>query len=109
MAMVSPLAGAAQPLPLTAAPYGSAVAPSAMGQPGVLPLQQRSEGGASVVAAASVPAQLVPAAGLSQPGLAVVHGAEQPPVVSAHCWAASQKAKVNLGLSWTYLWNLVTL
>ena len=34
------------------------------------------------MAAASVPAQLVSVAGLSQPGLAVVHGAEQPPVVS---------------------------
>ena len=81
MAMVVPLAGAAQPLPLTAAHYGSAAAPSAVGHPGALPLQQGTTGGAAIVAAAAVPAQLVAATAPSQPGPATVLGAEQPPVV----------------------------
>ena len=52
MAVMVPLAGAAQLLPLTAAHYGSAMAPSAVGHPGALPLQQGVIGGAAIVAAA---------------------------------------------------------
>ena len=84
MAMMVPLAGAAQPHPLIRAPYGSAAAPSAAGHPGVLPLQQGTVGSAAIVSAEAVPTpeQLVAALVPSQTGLVIAHGAEKPPVVS---------------------------
>ena len=83
MAMVVPLAGAAQPLPLTAAHYGSAAAPSAAGHAGVLPLQQGIVGSAAIVSAEAVPTpeQLVAAMAPGQSGPATALGADQPPVV----------------------------
>ena len=81
MAAVVPLAGAAQPLPVTAAPLGQAVVPSAAAYPGALPLQQGVIGGTAIVAAAATPTQLVASAAPSQPGPATVLGAEQPPEV----------------------------
>jgi len=83
MAMMVPLAGAAQPHPLIRAPYGSAAAPSAAGHPGVLPLQQETVGSAAIVSAEAVPTpkQLVTALAPSQAGPVIAHGAEQPPVV----------------------------
>ena len=84
MATMIPLAGAAQPLPLIRAPYGSAAAPSAAGHPGALPLQQGIVGSAAIVSAEATPTpeQLVAAVAPSQMGLVIAHGAEQPPVVS---------------------------
>ena len=83
MAMMVPLVGAAQPHPFIRAPYGSAVAPSAAGHPGVLPLQQGVVGSAAIVSAEAVPTpeQLVAAMAPSQAGPATAHGADQPPVV----------------------------
>ena len=84
MAMMIPLAGAAQPpQPLIRAPYGSAVSPLAALQ-GALPLQQEAGGSAAIVSAetAPTPDQLVAASVPSQTGLAIAHGAEQSPVVS---------------------------
>ena len=79
-----PLDGAAQPLPLIRAPYGSAVAPLAALHHGVLPLQQEAGGSAAIVSAETVPTpeQLAAALVPSQTGLVIAHGAEKPPVVS---------------------------
>ena len=61
-----PLDGAAQPLPLIRAPYGSAVAPLAALHHGVLPLQQEAGGSAAIVSAETVPTPEQLAAALAQ-------------------------------------------